>query len=220
MNMNRASLFDVESGESSVTPEAIADALHHIINDVRTYLSDWCYRLEQNVKSQGVSATSEAVLHERIDEFQKMKTLWEAKRVAEEQQIKQKTDQLTEAWLRLEDEQRSFLQHKETQGGGRQAAADQPQVPSEVDCSVGRRMGHAGQPAIAASAAPMQPAAVQQHTHLMQPAAAHGVPQVAVEPHATVPAASGPTSRTRESAVVQFQRMRKEIESSRTTAGR
>ncbi len=51
-------------------------------------------------------------LQRRIKEFQLEQQRWDSQRTTEQQLLEQKARQLTEAWLRLESEQRALLQSR------------------------------------------------------------------------------------------------------------
>jgi hypothetical protein len=103
-----------ENNRTDETDE-IVDALQTIVSDVDHYLTNWCRRLDQCVESKDPVTTPDAILQQRYNKFQNEKLRWERQRRLEQQQLQNQAKQLTEAWLRLEDEQRRFLQMKNPQ---------------------------------------------------------------------------------------------------------
>ncbi len=114
-NMEQISPLSFDADPSIQTPDQIVDALQTIVSDVDAFLSNWFRRLDQCVESCPSGATPDAILQRRIEDFQNEKTRWEAQRNSDERHIQEQAQQLTEAWLRLEDEQRKFLQMKDPQ---------------------------------------------------------------------------------------------------------
>lgn len=228
------SVTNTSSGESnaafdsvsrSADPDAIMEALQGVIGDVDTFLSDWCHRIGQKVSERDRTAMPEDKLRRCIGEFQKEKSLWEAKRDAEEQRIEEKAAQLSEAWLRLEAEQRALLQMKDSHSGSRdrsagppepQPSVSQPAARAECPMQCPMNNGAATQPAYQPNPQP----------HYSQPApspasASHYGGHVEEPSYYGNEAAHAPEppSGSRESAVRQFQRLRKEIHSSRSNSG-
>jgi hypothetical protein len=190
MNMDRPPSVETEFGDSEVTPELILEAIQHVVADVGTFLSDWVRRVDQRAASRCEPVTPDALLRERMEEFQSMKSYWEAKRTSEEQRLKEKADQLTAAWLRLEDEQRAMLQTRESQGGSIRERGIAPQTSTVPQQVVAANAVAASQTAAAANQATVPAAAA---------AVTHHQPQV-VAPHPpAAPAHGHPVTR------VQYQ---------------
>ena len=180
MNQSNAPVVDAENSE--VAEDEIFDALQDVISDVDTFMAGWCKRFDQVVSSCASPAAVEANpadanLHDRIKDFQQEQAKWEAKRKLEAERIQEQADQLTEAWLRLETEQRRFLQMKESH----------PLATPE------RRTD-----------------AVEQTRDRDRSAIDQQSTRRSVTPNA---------NPLREAAVRQFQRLRREIESSRPNSG-
>ena len=111
-------------------PEPI-DQLERLMADVESFLGDWLRRLEQ---LHAVSPTPDAQLSNRMRELELEKSLWEAKRHRETRDIHEKAEELTKAWLRLEEEQRRFLQIRDARAHGhRIPVADNPPREAVVD---------------------------------------------------------------------------------------
>lgn len=180
--MDRLNIPSDNVNHGEVPAAAILDALQDVISDVHMFVADWCQRLDHVVASYDPPPTvlgqpADEDLHQRIQDFQQEKHQWESERDVAALQIQEKADQLTEAWLRLEDEQRKFLQIKESR---LQTARDR--TPAEPVRSHGEDHANSDGPS----------------------------------PQRSMPAASNPS---RADVVQQFQRLRREIESSRPKSG-
>lgn len=103
-----------ESDAADAKPEDFVNELQTIVADIDTFLSRWLERIHADKDSMATRSPSEA-LQQRMDEFLEERRGWEAKRDFELRKIEENTNQLTEAWLRLESEQRRFLQTKNQQ---------------------------------------------------------------------------------------------------------
>jgi hypothetical protein len=188
-NMENISPLSFDADVASQTPDQIVDALQTIVSDVDAFVSNWFRRLDQCVESCQPGTTPDAILQKRIQDFQNDKTRWEAQRKSDERQIQEQAQQLTEAWLRLEDEQRKFLQMKD------------PQRP------VGNGLGPL--------AKPLFDLADGSHANDVEPT--KNEPSTA---SSTKPAESFLRTRARDSAIRQFQQLRREIESTRPNIDR
>lgn len=89
--------------------DEIFDALELIIGDVHRFLQNFCERL-QHVPAPRQSDNDHS---SEADSLAQEREQWEAKRARVEHKIREQLDLLAAAWLRLEAEQRSFLQMKE-----------------------------------------------------------------------------------------------------------
>ncbi len=192
--MENTSPLSLDPNHRDHSPEEIVDALQTIVSDADAFLSNWFRRLEQCVESCDPRTTPEAILQKRLDDFQNEKNLWEAKRKSDERAIQEKAEQLTEAWLRLEQEQRRFLQMNDPQ---RHAGSER-----------GSTNGVASRPAQEDS-----PAASDVE-------AAFAEPSPSGDARPTHQPESFPNAPARDSAVRQFQQLRREIESSRPNVDR
>ena len=162
------------------------DQIELVMTDVESFFVDWLGRVE---KLQTLSSKPDKRLRKRIHDFEIEKSQWEAKRKRESQDIHEKAEELTKAWLRLEQEQRRFLQTREVSSrGGR---------PSNVDIQT---RAHAGE----------TPASEEQETPRPMPSAAAAAPE-------TNPRRPSPLQgqRASASAAGQFEQLRREIETSR-----
>jgi hypothetical protein len=87
----------------------IFDQLDSVIGDIHGFLSNFCERLQrltaEPVATQGDSHAGDTSPEAREE--------WEAKRARTEQKIRDHVELLSDAWLRLEAEQRNLLQTKE-----------------------------------------------------------------------------------------------------------
>ena len=106
-------IFDRRDGSQS--PEQIVDELQTIISDVDAFLSNWFRRFDQCAESCNPTTTPDVILQKRLKELQNERILLEAKRQSDERQMREKSQQLTQAWLQLEEQQRKFLQMNDPQ---------------------------------------------------------------------------------------------------------
>jgi hypothetical protein len=200
MNMDRPNPVETEFGDSEVTPELILESIQGVVADVGEFLTDWVHRVDQRAASRCEPVTPDALLRERMEEFHSMKNYWEAKRKSEEQRLKEKADQLTAAWLRLEDEQRAILQTKESQGGSSVQRGIMPQ-PATVPQQVIASHAVAAPPAPAAAVAPAAVAPAAVAPAAVAPAAANQAPAAAHQ--VTVPPAAAAVTRPQPAAPTQ-----------------
>ena len=110
-------------------PAEIFAALQTIIADVDTFVAHWFEQIDRCVEPSNAAETHDAILRKRVREFQREKRLWEARRETEQQELQEKADQLSQAWLHLEAEQRRFLQLKESQP---MAGRDRTPTPTSI----------------------------------------------------------------------------------------
>ena len=90
-------------------PQHIVDELEAVVTEIQDFLQDFCDRFEKLTAQASTSpdnATDKGDSDESSGE-------WENKRKQAEQRIGEQVDLLTNAWLRLEDEQRALLQAKQ-----------------------------------------------------------------------------------------------------------
>ncbi len=121
-------------------PQTATEQLRKLLGDVNAFLTHYCDRLDQlveeiarqaqmqshNAHSQSTQVRSQhGESKAAMRELAEQRELWEAQKEQEELRIQEQLRLLKEAWLRLEGEQRSFLQSKEafaaTQGGTRKS---------------------------------------------------------------------------------------------------
>lgn len=198
---------------SHVAPSDAVDTLQSIITDVEEFLTDWAQRLDQCAATFQPDTSADAVLQKRVQEFKNAKSVWEAKRLAEERRIQEKANELTQAWLRLEDEQRALLQMKDP-------LSVSVTSPASTESSAAR---------------PAKLSAAESEVRDLTTGQSNGVPIPTSDAVATVSAemngivAPVPIhavndqvfgkSKSRARAEQQFQQLRREIESSRPVVG-
>lgn len=90
-------------------PQHIIDELEAVINDIQTFLQNFCDRFE----TLTTQASTLPIDFAEDDDSAESLDDWEAKRVQAEQGIREQVELLTHAWLKLENEQRSLLQTKQ-----------------------------------------------------------------------------------------------------------
>jgi hypothetical protein len=172
--------------------DQIAAELQAVVDDVGQFLTAWSQKLDQCVASSlDAGASTDAILQKRIEDFRKEQRQQESIRQAEQRELQTSADLLAQAWLKLESEQREFLQLK--------ALATQPQANRDL-----RSNGESSRPARAAAPAP----AAAQESSLPPPSP--NFPAVAPLSQNNLS-----TTTSRDSAVRQFQRLRREIAASR-----
>ncbi|QDT07174.1 hypothetical protein K227x_55990 [Rubripirellula lacrimiformis] len=163
--------------------DAVIASLQGVVSDVDDFMSSWLERLSQSDVLCQNPLTTDQRLRERIERFEREKSRWEDKRRCQEREIHQKLDQLSDAWLRLESEQRRFLQTK----GSRHpiAVANNAAIDDGVE---------------------------------KNPVPISGKQSVN-EQVSSPRSVEATASEARESAVLQFQRLRQEIEFNRPSSG-
>ena len=130
--MENTSPLILDGRDGSQSPADIVDELQAIITDVDAFLSNWFRRLEQGSLSCDPTKIPDLILQKRFKELQNERVLLEAKRKSDERQTQEKAQQLTQAWLQLEEEQRKFLQMKDpprqagNEGGSTSSVANRP----------------------------------------------------------------------------------------------
>lgn len=87
----------------------IADELEAVVNQIQDFLQNFCDRFETLSAQASILSVDFAEDHD----YATSRDDWEDKRLQAEQRIREQVDLLTQAWLRLEDEQRSLLQTKQ-----------------------------------------------------------------------------------------------------------
>jgi hypothetical protein len=154
------------------------------MTDIESFLTDWMERLERlNLQPM----TADALVRGRLRELEQEKTQWESKRKRELQEIHEKAEELSKAWLRLEQEQRRFLQTRDSQWHNSRPLADdavEQDAPESCDMELASQTVCAVATGGPEEPKPRRPSPI--HTH-----------------------------RTRTSAIRQFEQLRREIESSR-----
>ncbi|MDG2223540.1 MAG: hypothetical protein P8L85_19315 [Rubripirellula sp.] len=124
-NMNLESDQQVEPlGKSPNSIDAV-DALHSVVCDVEAFMTDWLERAQCELAGVDTSAGN-ATLRRGFQGLQAEKRQWEAKRRCELEAIEEKANQLTDAWLKLESEQRQLLKNQDRQRGPRRQATAEP----------------------------------------------------------------------------------------------
>jgi hypothetical protein len=167
-------------------PIEIVDALQSMLTDVDGFMVNWFQRLNHQLELDASDSTPDQKLRVRIEEFRREKNEWKLKRDREEEHIKAKFQQLTDAWLNLETEQRKLLQLK----NARPSATFESPSPS------------------------VPPPTVVTETSIAQPAEV--VTKVeSSESNLPFPSQVSQESVPTENAVRQFQRLRQEIQSRR-----
>ena len=138
---------------------------------------------------QGHSAVDrENELQRRIEEFQHQQSSWEVRRNAEQESLEQTAKQLSDAWLALEDEQRSLL------GANAVSVLVSPKVATQQVQAVELTVGPIVEPIATAVETTPQPTPISN-----------------VNTRVAIPRDIMP----RDIAVRQFEKLRNEIQSTR-----
>lgn len=114
------------------SPQEICHALELVIGDVNRFLQNFCDRLQRVVPANDSSSSH----LDETDDLAEEQALWEAKRESVEQKIREQLDLLADAWMRLEAEQRSFLQKKEGLAFDLHSRAERSIADSSVGASL------------------------------------------------------------------------------------
>ncbi|MGI9471965.1 MAG: hypothetical protein ACR2NZ_10555 [Rubripirellula sp.] len=190
-----------------MSPEDALDAIQDVVDDVDEYVLEWFKRLNDGLVNDGSSTTSDRDLRARIREFREEKRQWEAKREVQQLELQEKMRQLTDAWLRLEDEQRVLLQRRDSAAtssrektANRDASRSVEPSSKSVSTTSAEKTAPSHIATVASSAPPSQPRAASNDGESKRPAAAR-------------------VSQPDDAAVRQFQQLRREIESSRPRPG-
>ena len=157
--------------EAEQPPQAATEQLRKLLSDVDAFLTHYCDRLDRKVEEFARQAQAQSHTPDRqsapvrsqqgestaaIRKLAEQQELWEAQKEQEELQIQQQLGLLQEAWLRLEEEQRSFLQTKEaftaTQGGTRASPAATP-AAEQTNTERTQPIGRPSKPVSASNAA-------------------------------------------------------------------
>lgn len=91
-------------------PQEIVGELQDIIADINRFLLDWSSRAAHIAATKHSIAEPDAALTQQIAQFQAEQQSWESQMRFEKQQLEATANQLTAAWIRLEQEQRGQLQ--------------------------------------------------------------------------------------------------------------
>lgn len=200
----------------AMSPEDALDAIQDVVDDVDQYVLEWFKRLNDGlvVADAPAAATTDRELRTRIKEFREEKRQWEAKREVEQHELQEKMRQLTDAWLRLEDEQRLLLQRRESAGSNKEKPTSR----------TSNRPERTSAPASGTEEVTFQDhreVAVQSESpapRVNSSIAPPSQPRPTGSDRNASPSASQATAPN-DAAVRQFQQLRREIESSRPQPG-
>ncbi|TWT83804.1 hypothetical protein CA13_52750 [Planctomycetes bacterium CA13] len=180
--MNQTYTQPENTEESEMVVAAAVEELQVVVSDVDQFLSCWLDRLSDTVVSHQPLPTTDPQLRKRIKDFQRQQAEWDNQRQCEELEIQRKLDEITQAWLHLEAEQRKLLQAKELQMLGSQESSVSGDAVSAVTRTSPERYES--------------------------------------EPIPSADSLSSNVKHSSDTTVQQFQRLRREIESSRPHLGR
>lgn len=178
------------AGAACVDTDFVTDHIQSILNDMDDFLLGWFDRLQRDIDASDNHKAAESGLNQRLEGFSQRMQVWQAKKEAEERRLTEQSEQLTEAWLRLESEQRMLLQMKEQPG----PAA--PERSLQRDGGVTSQCSEVGQPQFASGTTSTAPSGSCQSS-----------------PLASQKVSDRPRS---DAAVDQFQRLKKEVDRGRS----
>jgi hypothetical protein len=121
MNSQEDPLGETSGFTEFSQPRQVINAFQTVVADVESFLSEWTVKVQRELASLDLTDGDQA-LRQRRQALQEERKRWEAKRQRELDEIEHKANQLTEAWLRLEDEQRRLLQTQDKQRAARRDA--------------------------------------------------------------------------------------------------
>ena len=93
---------------NQTTTELSTDSIQQIANDLDRFFGQWIAEFRARTK-RIACASADDQLREQIAEFEAYRDEWEAYRQREQENLEQVARQLSDAWMRLEDEQRAHL---------------------------------------------------------------------------------------------------------------
>lgn len=97
------------------------------MQDIESFLNTWVERVNQ---LDTTTKESNGGFRERVREFELRKKKWEEECEAEAKVMQQKSEDLINAWLDLEEEQRRFLQLRESKSFSKRL----PALDSDLAC--------------------------------------------------------------------------------------
>ena len=194
----------IQSNRSATDATAAADELRMIAAEIQEYMGKWVIRSRRVIGHACDPMQGDKPLSTQMQKFEESQRKWETRRQKEMDEIADKAEELAAAWLKLESEQRQFLQMKEAwQHGTNQSRSPDPveQPESSVEPDNGennltRISSDLGTTSVAV--APRAP----QSTPQLAPRLPQGNTLTAVRP------AGGDT---RDAAIRQFELLRREV---------
>ena len=194
-----------QPNEATHSSSGNADELRQIAADIETYLGKWVVRSRRVIEHGLRSTTSDVAMSTQVQKFEELKRKWETQRQREMDQIAEKSDELTAAWLKLESEQRQFVQTKEAweQRNQQTAAPTHAPVPFPVPAPSHEAVER---PATTTPNMHTEPVASMAETPPYVPQVAPRLPTDPAFGHSP-----GRCVGSRDSAVRQFQQLRREV---------
>jgi len=175
-------------------PSEVLDGARDVVADIDQFLSTWLDRFDRHAERTELTAIPDEHLQRRIRELQWEQRQWETQRKTQQQVLDAKAKQLTDAWLRLESEQRMLLQ-----SGKRETPIER--IPIRED------------------KAPDEPNQCRQNSILQNPIREGGAPsepnETPIGPSLALPIKPPRDVIPRDAAVLQFEKLKQEIESTR-----
>ncbi len=183
-------------------PADVLDGLQAVISDIDEFMFDWLQRFNRCAEEMQPTDTPDEQLRRRIREFQARQRQWESQQKMEQEQLEANATQLTDAWLRLEAEQRELLQ-----------AVSNPLV------LVSDRNGERQSPDIARSECSQPQAkecqALESHLADRQGVESQGIDRLESRPVHKARVAKPRDVISPDAAIRQFEKLKNELSSSR-----
>lgn len=206
------------------SPEA--DSLECLMSDVEGFLGEWTDRCrtmlafagELRAREQDLAVREDA-LAEWTAQAEAQQRLWESQREAEHHALQQQIEELTEAWLRLEQEQKGIAPDLDANAARTpsRAPAEEPALQTAAPAPVTNiappvPIGPQPSPIASPSPAPT----ISRHFMVPPPAAGEaGRPQTISQRNAAAPTATYTSPQTtdhrRATIRVQFEQLQKEL---------
>lgn len=200
----------------AMSPEDALDAIQDVVEDVDQYVLEWFKRLNDGlaVADAPAAAMTDRELRARIKDFREEKRQWEAKREVEQHELQEKMRQLTDAWLRLEDEQRLLLQRRESTGSNKEKPTTRTSFRPEQTPALAHGTEEAAFQDQQRAAVKSESTARRINDSIAPPTR----PRPTGSDRDVSPSASKAITPN-DAAVRQFQQLKREIESSRPQPG-
>ena len=201
----------MESNTQFRRVEPIADAtdeLRKIASDIQEYMGKWVVRSRRVMEHASESMHGDVGFSHQRQKFEEQQHKWEAKRQREMDEIAEKAEELAAAWLRLESEQRLFLQMKESwhRRSSQTRAVDHVQTDSNDTSS----NSIAANPPAIANEQPAHLTAAPVRSPKVAPQTAPRFPVNHISNQAHIP-----SDTARDAAIRQFEQLRREVAAKR-----
>ena len=197
---------DPPQGGPATDATAAADELRNIAAEIQDYMGKWVIRSRRVIGHACDPMQGDVPLSTQMQKFEESQRKWETRRQKEMDEIADKAEELAAAWLKLESEQRQFLQMKEawqhrTNQGRTFDSVDQPEsdiAPAHAQHSLPAMPSDQDTTTVAGAGAPRVPQSTPQFAPRLPCSNAHaGVRPVGGD--------------ARDAAIRQFELLRREV---------